>query len=74
MSDLSKKVTELETQVKRIADVTGEVLERVNTLANLAATLVDCIGELTLSEDREIKLSIATKLGAFALSEKRETD
>jgi DNA-binding MltR family transcriptional regulator len=47
--------------------------EKLNTLTNLASTLIDCVEILTRAvDDPEVTLSIAASLGAFVITEKRE--
>lgn len=49
--------------------------EKVDTLNNLASTLIDCVATLAKAQvDPEVQLDIATKLGAFVVSERRPTD
>jgi hypothetical protein len=47
--------------------------ERIDTLANLASTLIDCVSVLAkASIDPTVKVDITSKLGAFIVSEQRD--
>lgn len=48
----------------------ARLARQIETLANIASTLIECIGELAENHpDDEVKITIATKLAAFSLSE-----
>ena len=43
--------------------------EKVDVLASLCQTLVECVSEIVQSiDDNDTKIAVAAKLGAFALS------
>lgn len=46
--------------------------ERVDTLANAATTLIDCVAILAKAQiDPEVRLDVVAKLGSFVISEQR---
>ncbi len=47
-----------------------EVARMIKSLASAVGTLIECVGELAENHpDPEVKMAVASKLGAFALSE-----
>lgn len=57
----------------RETDAVARLATQVETLANIASTLIECIGVLAENHpDDEVKIAVATKMAAFSLSERRE--
>jgi hypothetical protein len=49
--------------------------EQIETLNNLAETIIDCLATLAKAHPNpEVKMDIASKIGAFAITEKRDAN